>query len=360
MIVSGANLSFAAMHRFEASHERSGRLKTWTGVRPPDRPVVPESPLRALREAVADLRERSQHALSDYETGALARQARSHGARQVLDEGEGELTPEQRKVIMLLEKLFGIKGIKQFSMELDHSSVQQVQAVAQEASRVQAGGPVGWGLEYDYHEAYREYESTSLAMAGTFTTEDGRAFSFSLDYKLEREFVRTTDISIRAGDAVVKDPLILDVGGVGGFGAGSRAFDLDRDGAADALRHLIDGSRYLGADFNRNGRIDDGGELFGPTSGNGFADLATHDDDGNGFIDQGDAIWDLLRLWTGDDTRSSLLAQWKIAAIGLTAVEAPFSYKDADNDLIGENRRAGVYLTDDGKAGVVKQVDLVA
>ena len=68
----------------------------------------------------------------------------------------------------------------------------------------------------------------------------------------------------------------------------------------------------------------------------------------------------MLRLWTGDDAKPSLLAQWKIAAIGLTSIAAPFAYKDADNDLIGENRRAGVYLTDDGKAGVVKQVDLVA
>jgi hypothetical protein len=360
MIVSGANLSFAATHRFEASHERSERLKTWTGARPPDRPIMPASPLSALQDAVTDLRERSTQALSDYETGALAKQARSHGSKQMQGEGEDGLSPEQRKIIMLLEKLFGVKGIKQFSMKLDYSAVQEVQAVAQEATRVQSGGPAGWGLEYDYHEAYREYESTSLAMAGTFTTEDGRAFTFNLDYQLEREYVRTTDLSIRAGDAVVKDPLILDVGGTGGLAAGSSPFDLDRDGEADALHHLTNGSRYLAADLNRNGRIDDGGELFGPTSGNGFADLAAHDGDGNGFIDQGDAIWELLRLWTGDDTKPSLLAQWKIAAIGLTSIEAPFAYKDANNELIGENRRAGLYLTDEGKAGVVKQVDLVA
>jgi hypothetical protein len=360
MIVAGANLSFAASHRYEASHERSERLKTWTGIRPPDQPAASTSPLASLREAVAKLQQSA--ATSDYQTGRLAKQARSHEAKQAKDgkDGEAELSPEQQKIVMLLEKLFGIKGVKQFSMKMDYSSVQEVQAVAQEATRAQSGGPVGWGMEYDYHEAYREYESTSLAMSGTFTTEDGRAFAFNLDYKLEREYVRTTDISIRAGDAVVKDPLILDVGGVGGFAAGSSSFDLDRDGQADALRHLTNGSKYLAADFNRNGRIDDGGELFGPTSGNGFADLAAHDDDGNGFIDQGDAIWELLRLWTGDEAKPALLAQWKIAAIGLTSIEAPFSYKDANNDLIGENRRAGVYLTDDGKAGVAKQVDLVA
>jgi hypothetical protein len=359
MIIAGANLSFAANHRYEASHERSERLKTWTGVRPPDQPPTPASPLASLRDAVSKLQQQSAEN-SDYQTGRLAKQARSHEAKQVTGDAEAELSPEQQKIITLLEKLFGMKGIKQFNLELDYSSTQEVQAAAQEATRAQSGGPVGWGMEYDYHEAYREYESTSLSMAGTFTTTDGRAFVFNLDYKMEREYTRTTDLSIRAGDAVVRDPLILDVGGVGGFGGGSSSFDLDRDGSADALRHLSNGSRYLGADFNRNGRIDDGGELFGPTSGNGFADLAAHDDDHNGFIDRGDAIWDLLRLWTGDDAKPALLAQWKIAAIGLANIDAPFSYKDASNQLIGENRRAGVYLKDDGTAGVAKQVDLMA
>jgi len=326
MIVSGANFSFAAAHRYEASHQRSERFKTWTGVRPPDRPEPAASPLTALRDAVAELGKRASAALSEYETGALAKQARTHNAKQVQSDGEAEISPEQRKIMMLLEKLFGVKGVKQFSMQFDYSSVQEVQAVAQQASRVQSGGPAGWGMEYNYHEAYREYESTSLAMSGTFTTEDGRAFAFNLDYQLKREYVRTTDVSIRAGDAVVKDPLILDVGGVGGFGTGSSAFDLDRDGNTEALRHLSNGSRYLAADFNRNGRVDNGGELFGPTSGNGFGDLAAHDDDGNGFIDHGDAIWDLLRLWTGDDAKPALLAQWKVAAIGLMSIETPFSY----------------------------------
>jgi hypothetical protein len=359
MIVAGASLAFAASHRYEASHERSERLRSWTGARPVERPETPPSPLASLRDAVAQLQRGSVAAVSDYQSGRLATQARQHQARHLAgDAGEG-LDPEQRKLVLLLEKLFGIKGIQQFSLDLDHSSVQEVQAVAQQAAALQSGGPVGWGLEYDYHEAYREYEATSLAMAGTFTTSDGRAFSFQLDYRMEREYTRTTDISIRAGDAALKDPLILDLGG-GGFAAGSSAFDLDGDGGADALRHLAGGSRYLAADLDRNGRVDHGRELFGPRSGDGFADLGAHDDDGNGFIDQGDAIWDLLRLWTGDDAEPALLAQWRIAAIGLQAIEAPFSYKDGDNQLIGENRRAGVYLTDDGQAGVVKQVDLVA
>lgn len=355
MIIAGANLSFAATHRYEASHERSERLKTWTGVRPPE-PADDGSPLVPLRAALAAL-QRPSVANSDYETGLLARQARQQSAKTVQDDSAA-LDPEQRKLILLLEKVFGVKGIKQFSMQLDYSSVQQVQQVASQATSAQSG-QAGWGLEYDYHESYQEYEATSLAMAGTFTTEDGRSFSFDLSYQMERHYSRTTDVSIRAGDAAVKDPLILDMGAGGGFSPIKTQFDMDRDGWVDLLPRLAGPSRYLSADLNRNGKVDDGGELFGPKSGDGFADLAAHDDDRNGFIDAGDAIWDLLRLWSGDEAEPSLMAEWKIAAIGLKSVEAPFSYKDASNSLIGENRRAGVFVTDDGKAGVVKQVDLV-
>lgn len=355
MIIAGANLSFAATHRFDVSHERSERMRGWTGVRPPE-PADAGSPLIPLREAVAAL----QHPTvptSDYETGKLARLARHQNAKSVQDDVAAP-DPEQRKLILLLEKVFGVKGIKQFSMQLDYSSVQQVQQVASQAMSAQSG-QAGRGLEYDYHESYQEYEATSLAMAGTFTTEDGRSFQFDLSYQMERLYSRTTDVSVRAGDAVLKDPLILDLDAPGGFSPVKTKFDLDRDGWVDLMPRLTGPSRYLAIDRNRNDQVDDGGELFGPISGNGFSDLAVHDDDGNGFIDEGDAVWDMLRLWTGDDARPSLLAEWKIAAIGLTSVEAPFSYKDANNDLIGENRRAGVFFTDDGKAGMVKQVDLV-
>lgn len=352
MIIAGANLSFAASHRFAAEHERSERLRTTGVVRlptaPPPEAEVP-SALESLRSAVADLTAREQ----DYQTGRLAKSARAHEAQKEKDDG---LSPEQRKIIKLLETVFGAKGIEQVSFSLDWSTVQEIQHVASEQMSAYAEGMTA-SLSYDYQESYREYEAMSLALAGTFTTEDGREFSFDLSYQLEREYVRTTSTSVTIG--AVQDPLILDLAGPGGFGDGRTAFDLIGDAGLEALPQLIGGSHYLGADLNGNGRIDDGGELFGPRSGDGFADLAAHDDDGNGFIDAGDRIWEQLRLWTGGAAEPALLAEWKVAAIALLSVAAPFSYKDADNHLIGQNRSAGAFFTDDGKAGVVKQVDLV-
>jgi hypothetical protein len=351
VIIAGANLSFAASHRYAVEHERSERLRTTGMVRLPQAPS-PEaeipSAIDTLRAAVADLTAREQ----DYQTGRLARSARAQEAQKEKDDG---LSPEQRRIIKLLETVFGAKGIEQISFSLDWSAVQEIKHVASEQMSAYAEGMTA-SMSYDYQESYREYEAMSLALAGTFTTEDGREFSFDLSYQLEREFVRTTSTSVTVG--ALQDPLILDLAGPGGFGDGRTAFDLIGDAGLEALPHLIGGSRYLAADLNGNGRIDDGGELFGPRSGDGFADLAAHDDDGNGFIDAGDRIWEHLRLWTGADA-PALLSEWRVAAIGLLSVAAPFSYKDADNHLLGQNRRAGVFLSDDGKAGVVKQVDLV-
>lgn len=359
MIIAGANLSFAATHQYAADYQRSERMRLGSSVRLPESPAPAaeqpaEEPLAAMRSAVADLSTQAAE-LQDYQTGRLAKQVRSQDAKAAQAQDDG-LTPEQRKVIKLLENVFGAKGIRQLSFTLDWSSVQRIQASASEKMSAYAEG-MSSSMAYDYQESYREYEATSLALAGTFTTEDGRSFSFDLSYQMQREYVQTTSTSVRVGAA--QDPLILDVSGTGGFGDGSTAFDLIGDATKEALRHLTNGQHYLGADFNGNGRIDDGGELFGPKSGDGFADLGAHDDDGNGFIDAGDKVWQLLRLWAGDEAEPVKLAQWKIAAIGLANIDAPFSYKDAGNRLIGQNRGAGVFLTDDGKAGVVKQVDLV-
>lgn len=42
----------------------------------------------------------------------------------------------------------------------------------------------------------------------------------------------------------------------------------------------------LSLDQNGNGEIDNGTELFGTKSGDGFADLARYDLDYNGWIDE--------------------------------------------------------------------------
>jgi hypothetical protein len=240
MINTGANVSFAANYRYEASQQRTQRSIGWADIHPPKRAEAPNSPMSSLREAVAQLEHESYAGQSDYQSGRLAKQASQHHARQLKSDGGAELTPEQQRVQAMLEKTFGVKGIKQFDMKLDYSATQEVQAEVQQSSSTQSGGSAGQGSEYNYHEAYREYESSSLAMAGTFTTEDGQAFSFSLDYQHQREYSSTTDVSYRSGDSASKDPLHIDFGGDrGGFGSINKPESLSGVHGSEAKSSLL-------------------------------------------------------------------------------------------------------------------------
>jgi hypothetical protein len=95
--------------------------------------------------------------------------------------------------------------------------------------------------------------------------------------------------------------------------AGGVRFDLDRDGVAERLSWTAPGSSwaFLARDRNFNGRIDDGGELFGNYSPqpletedpNGYAALAVFDrtdfgGNGDGSLDARDKIFPFLLLWS--------------------------------------------------------------
>ena len=58
---------------------------------------------------------------------------------------------------------------------------------------------------------------------------------------------------------------------------------------------------WLAMDRDGNGRIDDGGELFGCTERNGFEALAELDSNRDGMIDRSDCAWGKLLVWRDRD-----------------------------------------------------------
>lgn len=207
-----------------------------------------------------------------------------------------------------------------------------------------------------------ESERVQVQAGGFVQTEDGRSISFGVNMNMSREFA--SQVSIETTQKVVMtDPLVINMDDLP---AGTREmtfqFDIDCDGKMDELSMLREGSGFLALDKNGDGKINDGSELFGTRSGNGFADLAVYDQDSNGWIDENDEIFSKLRIWSKDKDGNDVLKTLKEADVGaiyLGSAASNFSITDGKNNVHGAIRATGIYLREStGAAGSVQQVDL--
>ena len=126
---------------------------------------------------------------------------------------------------------------------------------------------------------------------------------------------------------------------------------------------LSKGAGFLAFDKNEDGKINNGTELFGAKTGNGFTELAEYDEDGNGWIDENDEIYSKLSVWIKDDTGNDKLIglkQANVGAIYLANLSTDFSMKsERDNSHNAQLRRTGMYLTEDGMSNTIQQLDMV-
>jgi hypothetical protein len=223
---------------------------------------------------------------------------------------------------------------------------------------------VGWGVEYERREVEYEAQVAQFSSAGVVETADGRTLNFNINLEMSRERLEVSEFRLFAGDArpQLVDPLVINFDGTAAeLTEDTHSFDLDADGRAERIAFVRNGSGFLALDMNENGVIDNGTELFGPTTGDGFAELARHDEDGNGWIDEADAAYDKLRVWTqseGGDKQLETLAAKNVGAIYLGQVATPFELRNDQNETQGVIQSTGIYLSEDGRAGTVQHVDL--
>jgi len=140
----------------------------------------------------------------------------------------------------------------------------------------------------------------------------------------------------------------------------SFTFDINSDGEEESIPLLKEGSGFLALDKNSNGQIDDGNELFGPNTNNGFAELKQYDEDGNDWIDENDSIFTDLRVWSkndqGDDSLIAL-ADANVGAIYLSDVSSSFDYDKSATQNLAHLKSTSIFLNEEGKAGIVTGVD---
>ncbi|MFA5626818.1 MAG: hypothetical protein WCX90_00245 [Thiohalomonadaceae bacterium] len=220
----------------------------------------------------------------------------------------------------------------------------------------------GRGSVYTASQIHYEWESTTFSAQGIVHTADGQEIQLSLQLNMSREFLSQTNVSVRSGDAL-KDPLVINFDGNAAELTHTKfAFDIDANGKLDEISFVKPGSGFLALDRNDDGVINDGAELFGALTGNGFAELARYDEDGNGWIDENDTIFASLLIWSRDANgkdQFSSLKEHDIGAIYLDHIETQFALKDSNNDMHGQVRSSGIFLNESGKVGTVQQLDLV-
>lgn len=211
--------------------------------------------------------------------------------------------------------------------------------------------------------SYAEAEQTNFATEGTVITASGREIKFNVEMSMSRTFYEEASTVIDFDALALTDPLVINLDTEAASVSDQKFyFDLDADGHAEQISRLNAGSGFLALDKNGDGVINDGSELFGTKSGNGFADLKQYDQNGNGWIDEADEIFSKLLIWQKDENGNDVLRGLGAAGVGaiyLGNVSTEFSLNsEADNKTNAVVRQTGMFLYENGEAGTMQQIDL--
>lgn len=370
MKIDSFSVELQSAHQFTRSLEMTERLQIWQGGAgsagdgrgiargPVDRDALPQ---QSGQGGVA----RGPVHISPAARAALAEESALNETRAA-DSTSGEAGVDDPKLSLLIQVVEFLTGerVRRFDASaLQPGANKPAQPSGEPPARSAADdrARTGPGIEYSFEARYAEQESVRFAASGVVRTADGAEVRFDVAFAMDRQYSESVSFGFSAGDVPLKDPLVLDFGGPAAALSDMRfEFDLDGDGQAESLP-MVSGSGFLALDRNDNGRVDDGRELFGPRTGNGFAELAALDDDGNGWIDEADAAWSQLRLWQPDADgagRLSGLSEAGVGALYLSNTDTPFSLRNAANETLGEVRASSIYLREDGGVGTVSQIDL--
>ncbi len=347
MKIASSALHLQAQHSATRVQSQSSRMELWVGQRPTSaRP--PQASVRisdAARQAAAEPLASAQRARTTTRTDATE-----------------NLTPHLAMVRDLIERMTGV--VAQITTLPSEPALAAAEfAPASPSPAPQAARSAGFGLVVEQHTVLEESEHTQFAAEGIVRTADGQEVRFTLQLDMQRSYREETWSSLRLGDAAVPvDPLVINFDGTAAELQDLRfAFDLDGDSQTENVPLLAGNRGYLALDRNQNQRIDNGLELFGPATGQGFAELAQHDD-GNGWIDENDAVFSQLRVWTpsADGTGPlRTLQDMGVGALHLASADSPFALRGEHNSALGAVRSTSIYLREDGGAGTVQQIDLV-
>ncbi|MBH9577178.1 hypothetical protein [Inhella proteolytica] len=353
MKISSSELELAAGHASWQRLERRETDRAWIGTRRPDFDGRPSLPTRAqfspAAQAVAQAAPPSRPATEAVSDPA---QASAEAVRH---------DPRMQLLRAMLWLVFGEQPpdpIDRLESPEDAPDAADLRPAETPAAASPAPAPTPAptppsGTQRTVEETQLSFESTRFEVQGSVRTADGRELQFEL--KLEMSQLH---FEHRRETSAVQDPLVLNFDGPAADLLGPRwDFDLDADGVRENLPGLGPGRGWLVFDRNQDGVANDGSELFGPRSGDGFAELAALDADANGWIDENDPAWKQLNVWRPGGGLQSLGAAG-VGALSLARLATPFTLRGAEGSPEGQLRSSGFYLHEDGRPGLLQQVDL--
>ena len=297
------------------------------------------------------------------------------GRSSVTSEATGETISYEQKSSM--ERLIGgvmgrdiiLKNIREKKdMDLSEGKFPLAESPESPKAGRETRSTAMWEMSVKKIELHFEEESVSFQSFGEVTTEDGRVITFSLDMSLDRAFLSRTEEETLVQQwqerINLTDPLVISLDGkVPQLTDATFEFDLNTDGKMENIGFVSPGSGFLAFDKNNDHIINNGSELFGPGTGNGFMELRVFDEDQNNWIDENDAVFSQLSVWTKDGKGQDRLISLKDAGLGAISLQyaaTGFDLTKADNELQGRLKSTGIFLFENGKVGSVQEVDLAS
>ena len=278
------------------------------------------------------------------------------------------MSHEDLLIKLLLEKLLGKfnKGSQFSSQSSQYSYVGVSQSVTSAHSNVYTPTelePIGTIVNTTH--AYHQKQTIDFSASLEIQTPN-KSFEMDISISFTQEFYEIHSSSLAIDNSMFTDPLVInydeDVNPFDNLSDLKFEFDLNNDGEDDLIPLLKQGAGFLALDRNNNGKIDNGTELFGAESGNGFKDLAVFDEDNNNWIDENDAIFNQLKVWKKDDSGDAKLVSLidlNVGAIYLGDVQSGFRYQSALDKTEAVQHSNGIFVKEDGSGlGVVNSLDI--
>lgn len=214
---------------------------------------------------------------------------------------------------------------------------------------------------------YERKDAIAFNTQAIIKTED-KEFNIELQCSYTKAFFEQHKETLSFEETNFLDPLIIQYdANASAFDTLSSTmsfqFDLKNDNTLVDIPALKKGNGFLVLDKNNNGTIDNGSEMFGPNTNNGFEELRAYDSDGNHWIDENDPIFNDLLIWSkNENNEESLIAlgQSGIGALYLNEIKSDFTYNKSVNESMARLKANSIFLREDGTTGMLSSLDFIA